>query len=56
MTWTDIERILYDGNKEDIKNVRCPDCNGVIEYCYWPHTNTFRTMCGKCGVLNIYHT
>lgn len=55
MNWYDVDDILYDGDEAAIRNVRCPDCGGEIEFCFSEGTKTFRTMCRSCGVLNVSH-
>ena len=55
MTWYDVDDILYEGDEAAIRNLRCPECGGKIEFCFYPDTGTFRTMCRSCGTLNTAH-
>ncbi len=42
ITWDDIDDILYDGAKEDIQALTCPDCGGgVISYKFDENINHF---------------
>lgn len=53
MDWYDVDDILYDGNEDDIKSIRCPICGGNIKYSY--HIGTFRRSCVSCGEESIQH-
>lgn len=52
MTWYDIDDILYEGTKEEIKNVLCPDCGGEVSYRYSDEPRGFEIRCVKCGYLS----
>jgi hypothetical protein len=49
MDWDDVEEVLFDGNKEQIDSVRCPDCGGSISFEFNEHYRTFKTACLNCG-------
>ncbi|MCI2113188.1 MAG: hypothetical protein LKJ92_06920 [Ruminococcus sp.] len=51
MSWYDIEDVLYDGSEEDIKNLKCPDCNGLIHHHYDEKSNSLKYGCKKCGIV-----
>ncbi len=53
MTWNDIEDILFDGTQEDIKELRCPDCNGKIATNYDAKNNSLKVSCKQCGYNSI---
>ena len=53
--WYDVDDILYDGKKEDIENIVCPDCGGKIKYRYGEESNSFEVSCHKCGHLSRAH-
>ena len=55
MDWYDVEDILYDGTKEEIQALRCPDCGGNISYNYDPTARRFSIMCKACGMLSVSH-
>lgn len=51
MNWSKIEDVLFEGSKDDIKKLKCPECNNKIFYEYTPEYNSFRYGCKKCGEL-----
>lgn len=52
MTWYDIDDILYDGTKEDIESIVCPDCGKKISYRYSDTPRGFEVSCKGCGYLS----
>ncbi len=54
MDWFDIDEILYDGTKEEIGKIKCPDCGGAIEFTYFK--GRFEKKCQKCGAFEIEHS
>ena len=50
--WYDIDDILYDGTKEEIEKVVCPDCGEKIAYRYSDDVNSFEVSCKGCGHLS----
>lgn len=52
MDWLDVNDMLYDGKKEDIKKLRCPDCGGFIEYEYVGSIGVFKVSCTSCGYVS----
>ena len=58
MTWYDVEKILIEGNEEKIKEVRCPDCGGHLEYRYSEDEKgrgAIRIYCDSCCMMeNLY--
>lgn len=55
MDWYDVDDILYDGTKEEILKLRCPDCGGTIKYSYEKSCNSFTVLCESCGYLSRSH-
>ena len=55
MNWLDIDDILFDGTKEEIENINCPDCGGEIEFEYFPEADSISTFCSGCGILERAH-
>lgn len=49
MTWDDIDDVLYDGTREAIKKLKCPDCGGVIHYRYEDEYGAMEVKCVSCG-------
>lgn len=56
MTWDDIEDVLFDGNREEISELRCPDCNNPISHSYDKQINQLTVSCPKCGYTSISHS
>ena len=50
--WYDVEDVLYDGEKEDIEKIVCPDCGKKIQYKYSEETNSFEIRCVHCGQIS----
>ena len=48
-TWEAVENILFDGTTEDIKDVRCPECDQAIFYTYNPVFKSLEYGCKTCG-------
>ncbi len=53
MDWDDVMDILYDGDKEQISDVRCPACGGKLWYSFY--IDTFKCGCKNCGLESIGH-
>ncbi len=54
----DIDDILYNGTKEQILGIHCPDCGGNIRYsftCYGENESRFTTECVNCHTITIEH-
>lgn len=56
MTWDDIEDVLFDGNREEISELRCPTCNTPISYSYDKQINQLTVACPTCGHTSISHS
>ena len=56
MTWDDIEKVLFDGNKEDISKLRCLNCDNPISYSYNKDINQLTVKCPMCGYTSISHS
>ncbi len=50
--WDDLYDILYDGSKEEMKDVVCPECGGNISYRYCDEVNSFEVSCNACGRID----
>ena len=55
MTWYDIENILFDGTKENIEKLRCPECGGKISFSCSMKYARFVLRCNSCGYLSVSH-
>lgn len=55
MDWIDVENILYEGTKEQMEKISCPDCGGVVSFSYYHECSRFVTKCESCGYLSIGH-
>lgn len=55
MDWYDVDDVLYDGTKEEISKLKCPDCGGNIKYSYTKSCECFTISCKSCGHLSISH-
>lgn len=51
MNWDDIEIILCNGSKEEILNIRCPNCLDYIEFEFFIKSNALTYKCTECGVI-----
>ena len=54
-TWEDVDVILYDGTPEEIAQLRCPDCGGILSYFYTrfddDDTASASLLCETCQTL-----
>ncbi|HOP23527.1 MAG TPA: hypothetical protein PLO83_11385 [Gammaproteobacteria bacterium] len=50
--WYDVDDVLYDGTKEEIENIVCPDCGKKISYRYSDGSNSFEVSCKLCGHIS----
>lgn len=55
MDWYDVDDILYDGTKEEISKLKCPDCGGKIRYSYTKSCECFTVSCKSCGYSSVSH-
>lgn len=51
MNWYDVEDILFDGSKEEMNKLSCPDCGGVIKVTYNNEVRAMQIVCKGCGHL-----
>ena len=51
MSWDDIDDIIYDGTDEQVKSVRCPECDSGLRLAYYPKTRSVEIRCNECGVV-----
>jgi phage FluMu protein Com len=51
MSWEDVDDIIYDGTPEQIDNVKCPECGGVLKLSYFPMTRSVEIRCRGCNTL-----
>ena len=55
ITWDDVDVILYDGTHEEIIQLRCPDCGGVLSYSYSyfddDATASATLLCESCPIM-----
>lgn len=50
--WGDVEEVLYNGEKEDIEKIVCPDCGEKIRYRYSEEVGGFEIRCIHCGYIS----
>jgi hypothetical protein len=55
MNWDDIEEILFDGTPEQIRTVRCPECDGELDTKYFPNTRGMEVCCTRCHTFVVSH-
>jgi len=48
MDWDDVDEILFDGTEEQIRDIKCPECGGKIEFSYCHETRGTETRCLGC--------
>jgi hypothetical protein len=57
MTWDDMEELLHDGTAEEIKQIHCPECGGIIRYYYAKFddddSSSINVACDKCGLMSF---
>ena len=53
MDWYDVEDILFDGKREEIEKLRCPDCGGHISFSCSVKCKRFVLKCDSCGYLSV---
>jgi len=51
MSWDDIDDIIFEGTPEQIKNVKCPECEGDLRLSYFPLTKSVEIYCRSCGTI-----
>ncbi len=52
----DIDDILYNGTKDQILGIHCPNCGGIIRYSftyYGKRESRFTTECLNCHAITI---
>jgi len=48
--WDDVDDILHCGTREEIDAIKCPECDGELEYTYIPEIRYMEISCkGSCG-------
>ena len=52
MTWDDVDEILFDGTKEQILAVKCPECGGDLVFSYFKETRGRETGCLGCHTFS----
>lgn len=55
MTWYDAIDVLFDGTRQEVEMLRCPDCGGAIRYIYSEAPRSLRVQCLNCGYISISH-
>ena len=51
MSWDDIDDIIFDGTPEQIRDVKCPECDGDLRLSYFPLTKSVEIYCRSCGTV-----
>ncbi len=54
MSWEEIDDILFDGDDDAIKMIRCPECGGDMTID--EADGSLRIQCVKCGSRASYKT
>ena len=54
MDWNDVEEIIFNGDKQQVDSLRCPDCGNRIEITVskLERYNTIEIRCNGCGYLS----
>ena len=55
MSWDDINDILFTGTPEQISNMKCPECDGILNISYLPLTRSVEIYCQGCGAVVKQH-
>ena len=55
MSWDDIEDILYDGTREEIDSLQCPECKGRLKMAYFPKHKNLEIRCKDCHTVIRSH-
>lgn len=52
LDWDTVRDILYNGTESEIRRLRCPDCNGRLEFALTQRFTVLVLKCiGRCGRL-----
>ncbi len=51
MDWYDVDDIIYEGTKEQVQALRCPECNHSIEIDYSEESHSMTVRCLGCGYI-----
>ena len=55
MNWYDVEDILFNGSREEMLNLSCPDCIGNISVKYDEEVRGMEIRCMRCGHIERLH-
>jgi len=55
MNWEDVEGILFEGTREQIDGVKCPDCGGELRFLYYPMARNTEIFCKGCHIVLRSH-
>lgn len=55
MSWEDVDDIIFAGTAEEIRNLKCPECGGVLKLSYFPETKSVEIRCRGCGTVIKQH-
>ena len=55
MGWEDIDDIIFAGTSEQISNIKCPECGGVLRLSYFPETKSVEIFCRGCRTVIKQH-
>lgn len=50
MTWVDVENIIFDGSRQEIETLTCPECGNSIYINYEPQIKHLEYGCKKCRI------
>jgi len=51
MDWNDIDNILFNGTKEEIESLKCPECENNIFVRISVEYQEILIKCEKCGII-----
>lgn len=54
-TWEDVEDILFDGTKNEIESLRCPECGGALTFSFAKSVMASTLSCNNCGMTTRAH-
>lgn len=50
-----ILNVLFDGTRQEISKLQCPNCKGTITYSFAMTYHSGRIMCEQCGIIESYY-
>ncbi len=50
-TWEDVEDALFDGSKDEIKKLKCPECGGALTFVFNEKFMSSILSCDGCKTV-----